>query len=799
MLRSWFALFVLLLAACTSTPQLAPKDQPDAAAEYYAMKRATSGDPNALYAAARQEMAHMARYSTASDAIRRPGVQMQTDATGANDPFDRWQFLGPGNVGGRTRVLVIDPHDHDTMYTGGVSGGLWKTMTGGRHWEPIADALANIAINSLVMDPRDSRVLYAGTGEGYYREEVRGTALPLRGNGIFVSRDAGATWAQLPSTANENFQWVNSLVASNGRLYAATRTGVWRSSDDGATWTQTISTAVKGGCLQLVQKPDGTHDYLFASCGTFAQASVYRNKQSESGSEWEKVLSQPNQGLTTLAIAPSNPNIVYALAASNESGKLNQGLLAVFRSDQSGDAGSWQTRITNTSANIGRLLLANIWGATRTTCTPPAAEQWITMGWYCNTIAVDPRDPNIVFAGGVDILRSDDGGATWGIASYWWESNADRPAAMHADQHAIVFDPDYDGEANQRIYFLNDGGVWRTDNARAATARTDQAPCDASLSAMHFTPLNHNYGVTQFYHGSVSADGRFLLAGAQDNGTQFVEISNGPEAWHEVWGGDGGYSAFDPNDPEIRWVESQGGNVVKIAGEQVHNGTAGLNDNFLFVTPMTMDARAPHWLWIGGRSMWRRNGEQWVRASTLVNGRVSAIAVAPDDSNRVIAGTSLGDIVRTNAATSATSTTSWPVATPRSGFVTSLAYDPFDSNTVYATYAGFEGQHVWRSTDGGATWTPIDANLPAIPVHSVLVDPTRRERLYLGTDLGVFVSLDSGASWNVENSGFANVVTEWITIGQGSRGPAIYAFTHGRGAWRAELTPLPMRRRSTRH
>ncbi|HEX9163921.1 MAG TPA: hypothetical protein VF980_19585, partial [Thermoanaerobaculia bacterium] len=176
-------------------------------------------------------------------------------------------------------------------------------------------------------------------------------------------------------------------------------------------------------------------------------------------------------------------------------------------------------------------------------------------------------------------------------------------------------------------------------------------------------------------------------------------------------------------------------------------------------------------------------------------------AVAPHDSDRVIAGTNAGSIFSTATATSATSTTDWTRVEPRAGWVSSLTFDPVDPSTIYATYAGFGGKHVWKSTDGAATWAAIDgsgdATLPDIPVHSLAVDPVRRDRLYLGTDLGVFVSLDGGAHWNVENTGFPDVVTEWVTVAQGERGPAVYAFTHGRGAWRAELAP-ETRRRSVR-
>ncbi|HET7433314.1 MAG TPA: hypothetical protein VFN10_01240 [Thermoanaerobaculia bacterium] len=811
MLRSRFVALAFVLTAVTFTacshavtPPLR-EDEPDAADEYYAMKRQTSGDPQALYAAARAAMAKLPRYSTESDTIERAGIgRLQTDA--ANErPFGKWQSLGPGNIGGRTRVLVFDPHNPNVMYSGGVSGGVWKTITAGAKWEPLGDAMANLTVNSLVMDPHDANVLYAGTGEGYFREEVRGTALPLRGDGIFVTRDAGATWTQLASTTNTDFQWVNSLHVSahdSHRIYAATRTGVWRSDDSGANWTRVIATTVKGGCLQLVAKPGANGDYLYASCGTLDQATIYRNQQAENGGTWEAVLSEPNQGRTTLAIAPSNPSVIYALSASNQPGITTyQALLAVYRSDASGDAGSWHAQITNTSSDIGALLLTNLAGATWETCNPtsPSKNQYTTMGWYCNTIAVDPLDPERVWAGGVDLMRSDDGGKTWGVASYWWDDNTVNKQAMHGDNHSIVFHPQYDGAANQTFYVATDGGIWRSDNARAATAHGATASCDSQNSQVFYTPLNHSYGVTQFYHGAVSRDGQYLLAGAQDNGTLLANISDGPEAWKHVWGGDGGYNGFDAVNPGVLYFESQYGAIVRSDQGFTKQAGIGLSDDFLFVTPFTADPNESLRAWTGGRVLWRLEQEKWIKASTPFIGKISAIAVAPGLSKRVIAGTSTGEIARNDNAKTATSATKWTVTSPRAGFVSSIAFDPTNVDTVYATYAGFEGPHVYRSTNAGATWQSIDGNLPAIPTHSLAVDPTRPNRLYLGTDLGVFVSLDNGANWSVENTGFAAVVTEWLTIAQGAHGPAVYAFTHGRGAWRAELVAAGPRKRSVRH
>lgn len=800
MVRRLSVLFLLALTACTVS--LPPRevderdDDPDRAAEYRALKQAGSADPYASLAAARAQMRALPRHAT-----------IAANAGDAPGPLGKWRFLGPGNIGGRTRVLVVDASDPNVMYTGGVSGGIWKSASAGAKWEPVGDDLANIAVNALVMDPRDHNVLYAGTGEGFFREEVRGTALPLRGDGIFVTRDAGETWTSVTPAGSADFHWVNDLAVSahdSSRIYAATRTGVWRTTDAGAHWTRILDPNVTGGCLDLAYRGDTNGDYLFASCGTFQRATVYRAKNAEGSGPWEPVLSEENMGRTSLAIAPSDPSIVYALAASNEEGDYNQGLLAVYRSPSSGDAGSWEPRLTNDSPDLVQtFLLSNPLSASGNICA--TVREWVGMGWYCNTLAVDPVDPDRVWVGGVDLFRSEDGGKSFGIASYWWGA-VNEPAYVHADQHAIVFHPRYDGSSNKTVFFTNDGGIFRTTDALAEIATDPKAPCNPVKSKMAFTSLNNSYGVTQFYHGAVSADGLTFLGGTQDNGTLRGTVDGGPDAWQAVLGGDGGYVAIDQEQPRYMYGESQWGYFARSTngGDGWRRLAADLRgEEFLFVAPFVMDPDTDtHRIWLGGRSVWvtTDRAENWRRASTPFPALISALAVHPADTTLVLAGTAEGHIARNTAATVATDTTPWTLTQPRQGFVSSLAFDPSEPSTVYATYAGFGGEHVWVSSDSGVTWSPRSGNLPDLPVHAIAVDPTDRDRLYLGTDLGVFVSLDRGVTWAVENTGFANAVTESLFIAQGSAGPAVYAFTHGRGAWRAELVfPTLPKRRGIRH
>ncbi|MGD9253873.1 MAG: hypothetical protein PVG92_08080, partial [Holophagae bacterium] len=190
-------------------------DAPDAAALYARLKRSGPTPDYDTVAAKERALRHMddmARYSS------RLGTRLPAHSTADGRSLAKfvlsrllgtWEDLGPGNIGGRTRTLVINPEDPEMMYLGGVSGGVWKTTDGGDSWLPISDALANIAINSMAMHPDDPDVLYVGTGEGYFREVVRGTWLPLRGAGIFVTTDGGSSWERLPSTTTEDFHWVN--------------------------------------------------------------------------------------------------------------------------------------------------------------------------------------------------------------------------------------------------------------------------------------------------------------------------------------------------------------------------------------------------------------------------------------------------------------------------------------------------------------------------------------------------------------------------------------------------------------
>jgi hypothetical protein len=772
----------------TSVPDRA-YDQPDRAAEHYLRKRLPLGAselPVERYFDALQHMRHMPQYSLA--ARRALPSRAQLEGSGVSYIADAavlgtWEFLGPQNIGGRVRALVIHPTQPSVMWAAAVGGGVWKSTNGGTSWFPLSDLLPNIAVTSLTLDPTNPNVLYAGTGEGYqvFVEGKQGKM--IRGAGIFRSSDGGMTWTRLNATVNSNFFYVNDIIVSKVsglRIYAATKTGVWRSLDGGIAWTRVLNPNLSNGCGDLVIVSKSPDDLVFASCGLgLDQASIWRHTKAQGAGAWTKVLTEPAMGRTTLAIAPSNPTIVYALASSrNPAPEVFGAFHALFRSASSGAAGSWVAQASSTSPNpLTRSLLTNPVVAL---CgnTPRVLNQ----GWYDNAIAVDPKNPNRLWAGGIDLFRSDDGGKTWGIASSWWSAAKWAPVKVprvyaHADQHAIVFHPQYNGTTNKMLYVANDGGVFMTVNATAAVGKTTASVCNPNGIGVSWQKKNA-LGNTQFYHGAPWPDGSEFFGGTQDNGTNYSRVGF-PAGWLELLSGDGGYTAIGSS---YLFAATIGLSLQRSTdGENWEPITGNIADGALFIAPYALDPANGERLVLGGTRVWRteNSGTTWAPISNPLSPQgISAVTVF---NGGVIAGTPEGSLVTGTGG-----------AQPRQGYVSSVAYDPNNVGVGYATYSTFGGFHVWKTSDNGVTWQPIDgsgtASLPDVPVHSIVVDPVDSQWLYVGTDVGVFLSTDGGSTWAIENTGFPNVVVEWLAINQEAP-QYLFAFTHGRSAWRVLLPP----------
>jgi hypothetical protein len=324
--------------------------------------------------------------------------------------------------------------------------------------------------------------------------------------------------------------------------------------------------------------------------------------------------------------------------------------------------------------------------------------------------------------------------------------------------------------------------------------------------AVAWKTLNNGYGVTQFYFGLPYPDGATYLGGTQDNGIIRGTGDGGKDAWASLHGGDGGCVAVDPGNTKILYAENVGLSFVKSTngGTTWAPATSGIDPEggFNWIAPLVMDPSNASTLWTAGTVPWRTtNGAtNWVQAGAAFLPRspgyidyASSAAVAPTDSNYVLLGLQSGAVAGSHKALTENSSNVWSLVRPVEyvAYTSSVTFDPTDKNIAYATYANFGVPHVWKSTDGGTTFSNTSGfgvtGIPDIPVHSIVVDPTNTSRLYIGTDLGVFTSIDGGANWAVENTGFANVITESLSI----IGSKLFAFTYGRGAYSVVLPCAP--------
>lgn len=673
-----------------------------------------------------------------------------------------WKWLGPGNIGGRTRAIVVHPTNPRIMWLAAVAGGIWKTTDGGLSWGPLADFMASLNVSTLILDPRNPDVLYAGTGEGFYNLDA------FRGAGMFRSLDGGASWEQFPETKTASFVFVNRLAISpdGSALMAATREGMFRSTNFRTPDITKVSFAsiagLKGrdmlhvGCAQA----ESSRRCVAGGRGRTAYFST------DNGSSWSIATGLPPgnpterfRGRVELAIASADPNVVYA-SIDDQDGE-------IYRSTDAGQ--------TYALRNSGTEYLSG-------------------QGWYNNAIwAGDPKNPDVVVVGGLDLYRSLDGGSTLAQISEWWRA----PRSAHSDQHAIVADPRYDGVANRTVYFANDGGIYRNNDVLTAEP------------TVGWVSLNNNFGVTQFYGAAGNPFSGRLVGGTQDNGTLLYRAppgpSTGPNAYSSMFGGDGGFAAADPTNPNFMYGEYVYLQIHRSVngGESANYIWNGISDaghftGALFIAPFILDPANPNRMLAGGRSLWRSENVKaatpnWREIKPPAEGepKISAIEAragtgSTTGSERVWVGHTDGAVYRsTNGAIRGPTWTRVDQNGPRTlpkRFVTRIRLDPRDLNRVYVTFAGFEVENLWRSTDNGNTWARL-GQLPQASVYDITVHPTNSSLLYAATEVGLFASDNGGTNWWPSNDGPANVAVQelfWM-------GNVLVAATHGRGVFWIDL------------
>jgi uncharacterized repeat protein (TIGR01451 family) len=710
-------------------------------------------------------------------------------------------FGNPASTG-RVTAIAVDPTTTTTtsqvVYLGAATGGVWKSTDGGASWNTIFDQNNSLAIGGIAIAPTDHNTIYVGTGELNFSGDS------YYGAGVYKSTDGGSTWQQQCGGVSVNFCiptfsgafqgggfYVGEIAVSptdaNIALAAVrdagnigTLSGIYRTTDGGANWNLIPSASGAAGNSIVWNPTDNT--IVYASLGEAGQPGSFGiYKSSDSGVTFTKLtgsaanIPTSNIGRHSIAVAPSNGNVVY-VAISNLA---TSGLLGLAKSS---DAGA-------------------TWTFTSTPSGPPSLPNFCSgQCWYDMSIAVLPSDPNTVVVGGSAFtnnsstdFRTTDGGTTW--TDITTGSTAVRP---HVDTHVMKFAATTGGF---RLYTGNDGGVWFTDNPTA--------------SPVTWQPGNNaNLTITQFYPGHAvnPSDENISFGGTQDNGT---EKYSGLQAWDHVTCGDGAWAAIDPVIPSNVYANCQNISILRsnlngVANSWVNitNELTNSGDRSLFIPPLVQDQNQSGRLYFGTFRIWQSMnfGNNWTPISPditgNVNNEVTSVSVAQSNNSVVYATTTNGRVWRTTnagAGTGATWTNLSKAPLPNR-YATMVRTDHSNPDIAYLSYSGFSGfggdtvGHIFKTIDGGTTWTDISGTgpgaLPNTPVNDIAVAhlgaPLNFDAIFIGTDVGVFECPDPSSgtpctTWSPVGTGLPKVPVVGLAWREASA--TLRAITHGRGVW----------------
>lgn len=667
-------------------------------------------------------------------------------------PGALWQLAGPTNIGGRLTSIVCDPANADRVWVGAAGGGVWFSPDSGRSWHAQWHAQDVLNVGALAMDPGDTNVLFCGTGEA----NLSADSYP--GVGLYKTADAGATWVLLASAgrtglprrigaiAVDPFDSRHLVLGGVGHDRHADPGGVFTSRDGGVSWVRETFVSVQNyWCHAVVFHPKKRGTLFVTVTEQGGRNGIWRS--TDGGATWKHLAAglpeAPSIHRTSLAISPSDPRVVYACAADATSEYADR-LLGVFRS---ADGGTSFTKISKTHFRLEGQMS------------------------YNNAIAVHPQDPDHVICGGVDLHLTKDGGKTWKKVTAW---DADRGTAKyaHADHHALLMPAQVPG----RVFSANDGGLDVSEDG--GSAWTNRSP---------------GLAVTMFYDVDVAqSDARSFGGGAQDNGTLVTTSGLANDHW-ELNGGDGGWIVYSPQDAGHVYASSQFGEIERFRNGR-HARVTPRNQAYqdesarVWMVFIVMDPRDQETVFTGTLRLWKTtdDGQSWEQVSpNLDNSPVTAIEVARADPRRLYVGTENGGFFRSRDGGRNWSPDLQGAMLPGTT-VTRIASSPQDADVVFATVANFGHAHVYRSDDGGDTWSDVDrGQLPDVPHHAVLIPGNEPRAVYVGCDAGVFHSPDLGETWTDLTRNLPNVMV--VDLVHHESAGTLTAATYGRSLWRLDV------------
>ncbi len=694
-----------------------------------------------------------------------------------------WIHRGPGNVGGRTRGIWVDPTDPsaESWFVGSAGGGIWKTTDGGESWEHITADLPNLSTSTIVGSKKDPNILYVGTGEGFDDKMITGS-------GIWKSTDKGVTWNLLESTSGDSrFGNIMRIVVNpedpdelvictnrNLRGSVQAQNGfIFKSTDGGQSWTQTLSSST--AVQQIVFHPDdfNTQYASVNSDGIF--------KSTDGGQSWTQVHTVNGIRRMELAIAPTEPNFIYFSAETNGS--------ELYYSKDAG----------NTWAQVRPLDNQNDFG------------DWFGgQGFFDNTIAVHPYNHLKVYVGGagpilsIEVNPQDDTG-TLGVITDGYQEYAQRfpevgERGVHVDHHNIVLIPR--DSVTQSFYFLNanDGGVaFSKDGGNTFKQTGDTFKETGELSTLK------GYNTSQFYGIDKANGSDRYVGGTQDNGSWVSpENPDGTSEWSLAPSGDGFEAAWHYDNPNLLIESSQFNSLFK-SKDGGQTWTPIVSPPGPFLTRVANSKQDPDLVFIvtdQGIAASGDFGDTWKIANMPptwnFNFYGNPLEVSLASPLVVWSGNNLSATdrmaVSIDGGDSFSETQPYTKATL--GEMVGIATHPFKDSTAYALFGNPQAPKIVRTDDLGQSWYDIsgfDQNgveskrgFPDVVAYTLIVMPYDTNIIWVGTDIGLIESTDGGASWALADNGMPPLPIFEMKIVNNE----VIVATHGQGIWTVEIPEL---------
>ncbi|MCZ6508200.1 MAG: glycosyl hydrolase, partial [Acidobacteria bacterium] len=692
----------------------------------------------------------------------------------------RARSIGPATMSGRVAALDAVAEDPLTIYVGAASGGVWKSENAGVTFEAVFDDYTQ-SIGAIRIDPSDPETVWVGTGEPWVRNS---TSI---GTGIYKTTDGGSTWELKGLGDSERIARIRISPADGDTLYvcamghlwdANEERGVYKTTDGGDNWERVLYIDDGTGCADLDMDPQDP-DVLYAGMWEFRRSPDFFNsggpgsglyKSTDAGASWTELtngLPAGDKGRITIAVAPSRANRIYAVVEADDTW--------LYRSDDTGH--SWKK--VNASLNVAM------------------------RPFYFGHMVVDPNDYNRVYKPGLTFGISDDGGKSF--------SGLFGPGGnIHGDMHAVWINPHNSNE----ILVGTDGGVYQS---------FDKGNHFLFLAALP---------ISQFYEVGFDMEWPYnVYGGLQDNGTWMAPSRSGGgilnSQWLNIGFGDGFHAYPDPTAPNIVYVEYQGGQILRY-----HRDTgqikqikpypkAGEPDlRCSWNTAMHLSPNNPGTLYVGCQYLFRSSdkGESWERISPDLttddparqrqkesgglsidnstaenNPTIYSISESPLDGEVLWVGTDDGNVQLTRNGGATWDNVGANIEVPAGLWVSFVEASPHDAATAFVTIDGHRSgdptPYVFKTTDNGATWQSLVTDAIEGYAHVVRQDLENPELLFLGTEFGLFISLDGGAQWARFEGGVPKVAVRDLDIHP--REHDLIIGTHGRGIYILDdLTPV---------